>query len=69
MKPTPNHGRYIEVLRALTPEQRLSKAFELSEFSRALMREGLRKRFPHLTGNEFNELYLARMARAQGRVE
>lgn len=30
-KPRPNHRRYIEILRRMTPEQRLAKAFELSD--------------------------------------
>lgn len=46
MKPRPNHGRYILVLRCMTPEERLEKAFELSEFARALFLHGLEKRFP-----------------------
>jgi hypothetical protein len=48
-KERPNHARYIEVLRRMTPEQRLLKAFELSEFSKALFVEGLRKRHPELS--------------------
>ena len=30
-KPRPNHRLYLEALRRLTPEQRLLKAFELTE--------------------------------------
>ena len=29
-KPRPNHQRYLEILRALTPQQRLEKAIELN---------------------------------------
>lgn len=46
LKERPNHAAYLEVLRRMTPEQRLTKAFELSEATRALFRQGLRERFP-----------------------
>ncbi|HSR67044.1 MAG TPA: hypothetical protein VLU25_03815 [Acidobacteriota bacterium] len=61
IKPRPNHRIYIETLRKLTPEQRLAKAFELSEMSRRLFREGLRRRFPELSEEEFHRLYLERL--------
>jgi hypothetical protein len=66
-KPRPNHQLYIEVLRRMTPEQRLLKAFELSAFVKALFREGLRKRFPDLSEEEFNKLYLERLALCHNR--
>lgn len=34
------------MLRAMTPEQRLRKAFELGAMARALFEHGLRRRFP-----------------------
>ena len=43
-----SHRVYIETLRRMTPEQRLLKAFELSEMARAVFRDGLRNRFPDL---------------------
>jgi hypothetical protein len=69
MKPTPNRQRYIEILRAMTPEQRLAKAFELSRFVRELFREGLKKRYPEMDEADLHELYLARLAKAQARVD
>ena len=36
MKPQLNRQRYLEVLRSMTPEQKLLKAFELSESSRMI---------------------------------
>ncbi len=56
-----NRRLYIEVLRRMTPEQRLLKAFELTEFSRALFREGLKKRFPDLSDEEIHKIYLKRL--------
>jgi hypothetical protein len=42
-KQRPNHQRYLQILKRLTPEQRLLKAFELSAFTKSLFVEGLRK--------------------------
>jgi len=66
-KPRPNHRRYLEVLRAMTPEQRLLKAFELSAFSKALFVEGLRHRFPDASAEEFRRLLLSRLERCHNR--
>jgi len=41
-KPRPLHRIYIDILRRMTPEQRLLKAFELSETSKSLLQQGLR---------------------------
>lgn len=60
-KPRPNHALYIQALRKMTPEQRIIKAFELSQFTRELFRQGLRKRFPGLNEAEFHRLYLERL--------
>lgn len=60
-KPRPNHAVYIRVLRAMTPEQRLQKAFELSAWSRQLFWCGLHKRFPHLSPAELNQLFRERL--------
>jgi hypothetical protein len=67
VKERPNHRRYIEVLRSMTPEQRLQKAFELSEFSRALFVEGLRARHPDLGTEEFGKLLRSRLDRCHNR--
>ena len=61
-KPRPNHQLYLEALRRLTPEQRLLKAFELTELSRDLFCAGLRQRFPEADEAELQRIYLERMA-------
>jgi hypothetical protein len=61
-KKNPNHKIYIDVLRNMTPEQRLNKAFELSEFSKEIFRHGLRKRFPDLSEEDFQKLYLKKLS-------
>ena len=66
-KPRPNHRRYIEILRSMTPEQRLLKAFELSEFSKALFIEGLRLRFPDATEEEFRRILFDRLEKCHNR--
>lgn len=69
MKPRPNHGMYLRILREMGPEKRLQKAFELSEFTRDHMREGLKKSNPDRGDAEIHKLYLARMERARSRAE
>jgi len=66
-KPRPHRAKYIEILRRMTPDQRLRKAIELSEMSKRLFREGLRQRYPDLCEEEFHELYLKRLAKCHNR--
>ena len=66
-KPRPNHRETILALRRMTPEQRLNRAFELTEFARDLFRQGLRRRFPDLSESDFQVLYLDRLARCHNR--
>jgi len=47
-KPKPNHKLYIQLLRKMSTEEKLHKAFALSDFSRQLFIHGLRRRFPNL---------------------
>ncbi len=67
IKPKPNRQLYINILRKMTPAQRLEKAFDLSEFSRKLFIEGLRKRFPNVTEDEFRKIVLKRLERCHNR--
>jgi 23S rRNA A2030 N6-methylase RlmJ len=67
LKERPNDSMYLEVLRRMTPEQKLAKAFELSEMARQLFRQGLRERFPELSEEDFHKLYLERLARCHNR--
>lgn len=66
-KPRPNHSRYLQVLRGMTPEQRLAKAFELSETGKRLFVSGLRERFPDLPEPEFKALLIRRLHRCHNR--
>ncbi|HWR82855.1 MAG TPA: hypothetical protein VN285_06110 [Candidatus Deferrimicrobium sp.] len=67
IKKDPSHKVYIQVLRNMSPEQRLLKAFELSELSRKLFEHGLRKSFPHLTEEEFRVLLFKRLDKCHNR--
>jgi len=67
IKKRPEHKLYLEVLRQMTPEQRLLKASELSEFCGQLFAHGLRKRFPDLNHEEFRKLLLERLDKCHNR--
>lgn len=66
-KERPNHRIYIQALRRMSPEKRLLKAFELSQFSRDLFMLGLRRRFPDLSEEEIRKLYLERLDKCHNR--
>jgi hypothetical protein len=67
IKPRPNHSLYLRSLRQMTPEQRLTKAFELSTFTKELFLQGLQKRFPHKSEAEIKEIYLQRLSKCYNR--
>jgi hypothetical protein len=67
LKPQPNRKRYIEILRRMTPAERLQKSFELTELSRQLLKGGLRRRYPQLGARELHYLFLKRLARCHNR--
>jgi hypothetical protein len=60
-------SRYINVLRRMTPGQRLAKAMELSELGKRLFLQGLRRRFPEADDQRIHALYLNRIARCHNR--
>ena len=66
-KPRPNHRIDIQIPRSMTPEQRLLKAFELSEFSKSLFVEGLRQWFPDATEEEFRQILFDRLEQCHNR--
>lgn len=67
LKKRPNHKIYIEALRRMTPEERLLKAFELSEFARNLFLHGLRRRFPDLSEESLMRIYRERLEKCHNR--
>ncbi len=67
IKGRPNHRLYIQVLRKMSPEAKLRKAFELSDFTKQLFVHGLRKRFPDLSEEDFQRLLLERLEKCHNR--
>ena len=67
-KPRPNHDIYIKVLRRMTAEQHLLKAFELSALTRELFITGMRQRFPDLNAIEFKKLVQERIERCHNQI-
>jgi len=67
LKLQPNRQKYIEILRRMTPEQRLNKAFELSKFAKDLFITGIRKRFPDATEEEIRKMVLERLQKCHNR--
>ena len=51
----------------MTPDERLLKAFELTEMARDLFREGLRQRFPDKSEEEIHRIYLDRLDKCHNR--
>jgi len=63
IKPRPNHARYLEILRSMTSDEKFRKVCEMSDFTKALFKQGLRDAFPDLSDDEFHRLYLDRLAK------
>jgi hypothetical protein len=59
--------RYINILRRMTPAQRLTKAMELSDLGKRLFLHGLRRRFPEMNDQQIHKLYLDRLAKCHNR--
>lgn len=67
IKDRPNHRIYLQVLREMSPEKRLLKAFELSEFANQLFIHGLHKRYPNLPEEEFKKILMERLNKCHNR--
>jgi hypothetical protein len=66
-KPRPNDDRYIRVLRAMTPEQRLLNSFELHELGKELMRAGIRQRNPGASEEDVNRMLVEGLPKCHNR--
>lgn len=67
-KAQPNRRIYIETLRRMTPEQRLAKAFELSDMTREALRAGLAARNPDATPEDLTAMVIERLERCRERA-
>jgi hypothetical protein len=68
LKPRPNHEVYIKVLRRMTPEQHLLKAFDLSTLTRELFIAGMRRRFPDLNAIQLERLIQERLEQCHNQI-
>jgi hypothetical protein len=66
-KPRPNHQRTLQILRAMSPREKLAQVFKLNERTLKLMRIGLRRRFPDLDNAAFEKVYLQMRERCHNR--
>ncbi|MBN2208577.1 MAG: hypothetical protein JW759_04710 [Candidatus Coatesbacteria bacterium] len=66
MKERPHHKLY-QMFRSMSPEARMLKCFELSDFVRELFLDGLRKRFPDKTEDEIKTIYFKRLEKCHNR--
>jgi hypothetical protein len=57
----------MESLRHMTPEQRLQKAFELSELGKRMLRENLRNLHPELSETDLHQLFLQKLSKCHNR--
>ena len=63
-----NRRLYIEILRRMTPEQRLRKALDLTRFVREIARAGIRSRNPELTSGEIDRLAVEQLLRCHSKT-
>jgi hypothetical protein len=66
-KPRHNRRRHLQILRSLSPDDKLRQAFELSDLVRQLFYEGLRRRYPDHPPERLHQLYLERLAKCHNR--
>ena len=67
LKARPNHREYLQILKTLTPAQRVDKMFELSSIVNQLLRESLKKRFPEKSDPQLHVLFLQRLHECHNR--
>lgn len=66
-KPRPNQDRYYETLSGMTGEERVRKAFELTEMARRATLDGIRSQHPDADEETIRRLYLERLSRCHNR--
>lgn len=55
------HQAYLRILARLTPGERMMQAMELSDMGRRMLKDALRRAFPHLDEDRLHQLYLERL--------
>ena len=67
MEDIKGHKAYIQILKQMTPSQKLQKVFEMSQFAKDLFYQGLKRRFPELSEEELKQLYIERINQCHNR--
>ena len=57
----------LDVLRRMTPEEKLLKVFDLNEFGTQCFLHGLRTRFHYANADEIHAIYLERIDKCHNR--
>ena len=58
---------YIDILKKMSPEQRLLKTFELTEFGKNLFFTGLKERYADLSEEEVRKIYIKKLIECHNR--
>jgi hypothetical protein len=62
-----SHLVYINILKKMSPQQRLLKSFELTDFGKTLFLEGLKERHSCLGDMEIRKIYIERLIKCHNR--
>ena len=55
-KKQPNHALYLQILRRMTPEQKIEKASQMAILGRELMAAGIRRTQPDIPETELSAI-------------
>ena len=67
MKTYPSKEKYHQILKAMSPQDKLLRVFELSELADSAFKAGLKNRYPRMTDDELHQLYLDRRLKCHNR--
>ena len=56
----PDRETWIQILRDMTPAEKIRMVDRMTEDAKQQLRDELRKRFPHLTEKQLHQLFLKR---------
>ena len=62
-----SHKIYIQILKKMTPQQRVEKSLELSQMADELAKEGLKKRYPELSSDQIHAMFIEQKIQCHNR--